>query len=137
MLNSADDVAVAISGLAPGRELEVGGQRVTTAGPVPPGHKVALRDIPAAAPVRKYGQIIGFAAAPIAAGEHVHTHNLNFGEFARQAPPAEGAAHAPQLPAEAPPRELTFDGYRRADGLAGTRNYLAVVTLAAIVLWLR
>ena len=42
---------------------------------------------PLGEPVRRYNQIIGFASKPIAAGEHVHTHNLdmgpNKGNFAR------------------------------------------------------
>ena len=40
------------------------------------GHKYALRDIKKGEAVIKYGYPIGTAAADIAAGEHVHTHNL-------------------------------------------------------------
>jgi altronate hydrolase len=40
------------------------------------GHKVALREIDAGEPVRKYGFPIGEATAPIAAGGWVHSHNL-------------------------------------------------------------
>jgi hypothetical protein len=43
---------------------------------VPFGHKVALRDIEAGERVVKYGQPIGVATARIAAGAHVHIHNL-------------------------------------------------------------
>jgi altronate dehydratase len=43
---------------------------------VPFGHKVALRDIACGAEVVKYGVVIGTAQADIAAGEHVHVHNL-------------------------------------------------------------
>lgn len=45
-------------------------------GAVPMGHKIALVAIPRGAPVVKYGAVIGHATAPIAAGEHVHLHNL-------------------------------------------------------------
>ena len=34
-------------------------------------------------PVRKFGQIIGFASQDIAAGAHVHEHNCTMGEFER------------------------------------------------------
>jgi (2R)-sulfolactate sulfo-lyase subunit alpha len=43
---------------------------------VPIGHKVALRDLAVGDAVIKYGQDIGKVVAPIARGDHVHTHNL-------------------------------------------------------------
>jgi (2R)-sulfolactate sulfo-lyase subunit alpha len=43
---------------------------------VPLGHKVALSDLKAGDTVIKYGEDIGRVIAPIAKGEHVHTHNL-------------------------------------------------------------
>jgi altronate hydrolase len=127
VLHRADDVGVAVAGLPAGSELDGPDGRVVTAGPVPPGHKVALRAIAAGAPVRKYGQVIGFASAPIAAGQHVHVHNLAFGEFERAAEPA-GPVGEHTAGASAAPEPLTFAGYRRADGRVGTRNYVAVVS---------
>jgi hypothetical protein len=62
-------------------------ESIQVKGLIPPGHKVATRAIATGEPVRRYNQIIGFATKPIAAGEHVHTHNLgvgdNGGDFAR------------------------------------------------------
>jgi len=127
VLHQADDVGVAVAGLAAGSELAGPAGPVVTAGPVPPGHKVALHAIGAGAPVHKYGQVIGFASAPIAAGDHVHVHNLAFGEFSRAAEPA-GPAGEHSAGASAAPEPLTFAGYRRADGRVGTRNYVAVVS---------
>jgi altronate dehydratase small subunit len=43
---------------------------------VPFGHKFALADIAAGAPVVKYGAVMGTATADIPAGAHVHTHNV-------------------------------------------------------------
>ncbi len=43
---------------------------------LPLGHKLARRAIAAGEKVVKYGAPIGSATAPIAAGEHVHIHNL-------------------------------------------------------------
>ena len=40
------------------------------------GHKVARTNIQNGAPVLKYGEIIGQTTRAIAAGEHVHLHNL-------------------------------------------------------------
>lgn len=45
--------------------------------PIPYGHKISTRAIATGEAVVKYGQRIGLAAGPIAAGEHVHSHNLS------------------------------------------------------------
>ena len=82
-LQPDDDVAVATRELAP-RQLiagPFGPLKVTRL--VPVGHKVALRAIPDGGAVHRYGQIIGFATAPISPGDHVHSHNLGVHDFAR------------------------------------------------------
>jgi altronate hydrolase len=109
---------VALDALAPGDVVAPG---VGAWCAVPAGHKVALRDIAAGEVVTKLGAPIGVAAASIGAGEHVHTHNLRFApDLARPGGgAAASAAHAP--------RGATFEGYVRADGRVGTRNYLAVM----------
>lgn len=43
---------------------------------VPIGHKVALADVNKGDTIIKYGEDIGQLIAPVAAGEHVHVHNL-------------------------------------------------------------
>ena len=43
---------------------------------VPLSHKVAMRDMEAKKHVIEYGHPIGYASTAIAAGAHVHTHNL-------------------------------------------------------------
>ena len=50
---------------------------------MPAGHKLATAPIAAGEPVRKYGQILGFATEAIRPGEHIHTHNLAMGDFDR------------------------------------------------------
>lgn len=44
--------------------------------PIPYGHKVALQDMPAGAPVIKYGVVIGRLSSDVKTGTHVHVHNL-------------------------------------------------------------
>jgi len=91
--------------------------------PVPRGHKVATCAIAAGGHVIRYGQIIGAATQGIAAGEHVHTHNLGMGAH------EQDYAFATDIrPLPAVERGRAFDGYLRADGQAGTRNYLGVLT---------
>lgn len=120
-LNPDDNVAVARSRIDPRETPEVEG--LSIAGPIPRGHKVALADIESGEAVRKYGQIIGFASAPIAAGEHVHTHNLGVGDFMR-----DYAFCVDAQPITYVDTPATFQGYRRPDGRFGTRNYIAVIS---------
>lgn len=90
---------------------------------IPPGHKVAVRPHAAGEPIRRYGQIIGFATEAIAPGDWVHTHNCAMGDFAKDY--AWGVDAKPtQLIAPA----ATFMGIRRADGRVATRNYIGIVT---------
>ena len=73
-IHPADDVVIARTQLVGGTAIASEG--ITVMGLVPPGHKVAVRAIAQGEPVRRYNQIIGTAKQPIAAGQHVHTHNL-------------------------------------------------------------
>src|SRR4030081_1471561 len=82
-LNETDNVAVVKRLLKAGVELANGSVRVTAAKDIPPGHKISLLEIADGAPVRKYGQVIGFANGRIAPGDHVHTHNLAMKDFGR------------------------------------------------------
>ena len=76
VISDHDNVATALEALDAGRTLDLGGQHVCVTERIPPGHKVALVAIAAGEPILKYGSPIGLATAPIAAGAHVHTHNV-------------------------------------------------------------
>lgn len=130
-LSSGDDVAIALDDLAPGEQLAALGDGLPAAivrGHVPRGHKIALRDVADGAPVRKYGQVIGVAAVPVRAGEHVHTHNLAFAPQLQGGAAAAKSAAAGAGPAGNDGGLTTFDGFVREDGRVGTRNYVGIVT---------
>ena len=120
-IHPADDVVIARTQLVGGTTIASEG--VTVVGLVPPGHKLAVRAIAQGEPVRRYNQIIGTAKQPIAAGQHVHTHNLEFSSFARDYAPTTGV-HPTQYVDE----PATFMGIRRADGRVATRNYVGILT---------
>lgn len=117
-LDPSDNVVTAIRQLAVATEVE--GTPITQI--VPSGHKVATADIRKGEPIRKYAQVIGYAAEDIAPGAHVHTHNVEFRntdadyEFSTDLRPVTPATGD------------TFMGYRRDNGSVGTRNYIAIVT---------
>ena len=125
VLNPADNVGVALANLEPGAIA----RGVAVARRVPRGHKFALTLIAAGAPITKFGQIIGFAATPIAPGDWVHEHNCNMGPeggaFARDYDFCAAATPPAMLP-EA--ERASFEGFRRASGRVGTRNYIGILT---------
>lgn len=71
-----DNVAVVLRDFAAGEPLEVEGRMVVCSSRVPSGHKVALEEITASASILKCGVAVGVARRNIAAGEHVHVHNV-------------------------------------------------------------
>ena len=120
-----DDVGLVAGDVVRGTPLRAAAGVVTAIDDIPAGHKVAVRAVTAGAPVRKYGEVIGIARADIPAGAHVHLHNLGVGQHTAGGGPVRGTAPAWSPPA-VPTREH-FLGYRRADGRAATRNYIAVL----------
>lgn len=92
---------------------------------IPAGHKIATRDCSSGQAIRKFNQIIGFATTRILAGEHVHNHNMSFGDFKREYEIGELSRPTDYLPDNL---RSTFSGIIRPDGRVATRNYLAVIT---------
>jgi altronate hydrolase len=123
-LSPRDNVAIAARTLQKGATLALNGHQVVLLEPVRLGHKLALTAITTGEPILKYGQVIGFASEDIPAGRWVHVHNCSPDSFARD------YAFSSEVPAPPPPpaEPRHFQGYRRPDGRAGTRNYVAVVS---------
>jgi galactarate dehydratase len=128
-MHDRDNVAIVANdgGLPPGAVLASG---LTLRERVPQGHKVALLDIAAGAPVLRYGIPIGQAMNAIAAGSWVHERLL-------QMPDARGLDGLPIATVKPPPLQAldghTFEGFRNADGSVGTRNILAITTTVQCV----
>ena len=72
-----DNVAVALSAIEKGAALTVDGIELVAASDIPAGHKIALSPIAQGENVVKYGFPIGYAKEDVAAGQHIHTHNLH------------------------------------------------------------
>jgi altronate hydrolase len=119
-LHADDAVLIARTTLLPGIEVAEG---VVTSERIPAGHKVAIRPIAVGEPIRRYGQIIGFATQAIAPGQHVHTQNCGMGDFARDY--AYGVDVKPTPNFDLP---ASFDGIVRGDGRVATRNYIGILT---------
>jgi altronate hydrolase len=130
-ISPEDDVAIALTELAAGDSVSIGGAMIELRDAIPRGHKFALHALAAGADVRKYGQVIGRATHSIERGAHVHTHNVatrlagvDRYEFS---PEASGTAASPRA------AEATFLGYRRADGRVGVRNEIWILCTVGCV----
>lgn len=78
IIDPKDNVGVAIEPIAKGDAIEArsGALGVNATEDITIYHKIAIRPIAKGEPVVKYGEHIGLAAVDIAAGDHVHTHNV-------------------------------------------------------------
>src|SRR5436853_5634389 len=120
-LHPQDDVVIARVALPAGTLVPKESIRVSVR--VPPGHKVAVRDVAKGAPVHRYNQIIGFATLAIKAGDHVHVHTVAMGDFQRDYAFCSLAKNTDYVRAPA-----TFLGIKRADSRVATRNYIGILT---------
>lgn len=128
-IDPRDNVAVAAADVPATPACRAGDETVVTAGPVPRGHKVALRAIPKGAEVIKYGRSIGRATQDIAPGDWVHTHNLVtclsglldyvYEPVGQAQPRVAGTARV--------------EAYRRPDGQVAVRNEIWIIPTVACV----
>lgn len=123
-LNDADNVLIARIALALGQRVLLDGQPVRLRAQVAAGHKIAARAIPRGEAIRKYDTVIGRAARDIAPGEHVHSHNIELIDFARDPGFCQDVRPVEYLP-EA--ERATFMGIVRADGRVATRNFIGIL----------
>jgi altronate hydrolase len=120
LLHPNDDVFVALQVIPAGEDIAQGIRAVSE---IPAGHKVARRTVKKGDPVHRYNQIIGFASADIAPGDHVHLQNLAMADFER-----DYAFCQNTKPTDYIAQPGTFMGYRRSNGKAATRNYIGIVS---------
>ena len=127
-ITARDTVAVALGPLKAGMTVSCGGEEITLKDDLPMGHKAALREIRKGEAVIKYGYPIGEATEDIAAGAHVHTHNLRTllsGERAYEWHPA--------FPQQKRAEPAVFQGYAREKGRPGIRNELWILPTVGCV----
>ena len=128
-VHARDNVAIVANegGLPAGAQFDSG---LTLLEAVPEAHKVALSDIAQGDPIVRYGEVIGYARAPIAQGSWVHEGGMTL----PPAPPLDGLPLATAVPAPLPPLEgYTFDGFLNQDGSVGTKNILGIATTVQCV----
>jgi altronate hydrolase len=122
-LHPNDNVVVARVDVAIGTA--VPGEGFSARSQVPAGYKIAARKIRKGEAILKYSVTVGFANTDIEAGAMVHSHNTEFREFDRDYAHASEFKPVALLP-EA--ERATFQGYVRANGQVGTRNFIGLLS---------
>ncbi|HEX4022969.1 MAG TPA: altronate dehydratase family protein [Acidobacteriaceae bacterium] len=124
-VNSADNVAVARRRIETGTQFHApDGAIFSLSETVPPGHRIAVIDIPQGEFVRQYGQPIGTSLGIHRGDKITHANMSNEVPIQRDLNEDQQVA-APEY--FSPQQAQTFSGYRRADGRVGTRNYILIV----------
>ena len=125
-LDARDNVLVALAPLAAGSTVKTSAHSVVLANDIPAKHKLALTDLQPGDTVLMYGMVVGEATAAIPRGGLLSTRNVRHraGDYTAQRQPVSFP-----LPDAAAWAARTFNGFHRADGQVGTRNYWLVLPL--------
>lgn len=122
----SDNVLVALQDLAAGEEVEFEGQIFRLPEPIPAKHKFCERDFEEGEAIIMYGVRVGETTCPVSKGTLITTINIVHapGQYAIENKPYDWKA-----PDVSKFKKRTFEGYHRADGKVGTRNYWLVIPL--------
>ncbi len=113
-INSADNVAVAITALPAGEKLIVDGKEIILNEDIPAGHKFALKDFAEGENVIKYGYPIGHARTARKQGDWMNENNIR----TNLAGLLEYTYNPTEVKLDIPHKGLTFKGYGIVNQLA-------------------
>src|SRR3984957_14739377 len=125
-LDSRDNLIIALSDLRAGEEATVSGEKYILVTDVPAKHKFAAKDFAVGDHVIMYGVVVGKAVVPIRRGEIITTRNVRYDAATFD---AHREPHKWIPPDISKWNGRTFQGFHRADGQVGTRNYWIVLPL--------
>jgi altronate hydrolase len=121
-----DNVIVALEDLPAGTAIELEDQSLVLQEDVPLKHKFNQTDLKAGDDVIMYGVLVGKATRHIPRGSHITRDNVVHDSHDYQVGERKTDWEIPDTSRFA---NRTFQGYHRANGLVGTRNYWLVVPL--------
>src|ERR1700744_4243998 len=121
-----DNVLVALTPLTAGQTVTFLGEDYVLQSDIPAKHKFAMRDLANGDEVIMYGGKVGLVRQPIPRGGLLSTRNVQH-DSTGFGPKTENFVWSP--PDVSRWSSRTFDGYHRADGQVGTRNYWLVIPL--------
>ncbi|PWT84273.1 MAG: altronate hydrolase, partial [Proteobacteria bacterium] len=125
-IDPRDNVVIALTDFRRGDQVRVSDEDFTMTTDVPAKHKFAARDFAPSDHIVMYGVVVGKAVVPIARGEAITTKNIRHEAAGFHSRERDFHWNAPDVSRW---RNATFEGYHRADGRVGTRNYWIVLPL--------
>ncbi len=125
-IDERDNVAVALAPLAAGQPVDAGKETAFLVDDIPAKQKFALQDLATGTPVRMYGAVVGRVRVNIPRGGLLTTWNVEHDTAPYSLSSADVSWTGPDISRW---RHRTFDGFHRADGQVGTRNYWLVFPL--------
>ena len=124
-----DNVAIAVQDIPQGTQVLAG---VKASSLIPQAHKIALRAILKDQPIIRYGVVLGYAKDDIAPGDWINEHMVILPESPALDHMPYGVNLVPMDKLPEPP-VTTWMGYKNAQGPAGTRNLLGIMTTVQCV----
>jgi altronate hydrolase len=121
-----DNVLVALTPLTVGQTVTFLGEDYVLQSDIPAKHKFAMRDLANGDEVIMYGGKVGLVRQPIPRGGLLSTRNVQHDSTGFGPKTGEFVWSPPDVSRWT---SRTFDGYHRADGQVGTRNYWLVIPL--------
>lgn len=128
-INPSDNVAVALVDLKQSEAILVDGEEILMKSDIPAGHKFALSDMLASSHIIKYGYPIGHARQDIEQGDWVNEKTIKTNLDGL----LEYEYHPHEVSLDIPQQNLTFKGYKRANGEVGVRNEIWIIPTVGCV----
>jgi altronate hydrolase len=125
-IDPRDNVVVALTELTAGETVATGAEQFLLQSDIPAKHKFATRDLAVGDEIIMYGGIVGLVREAIPKGGLVSTRNVQHDASGFGPKVGDYTWTPPDVSAWS---RRTFNGYHRADGQVGTRNYWLVIPL--------
>ena len=126
-IHKDDNVAVALSVLYKGEKFNKGiAADIELQENIPAKHKFALQDFNTGDSIIMYGVLVGKAMKPIQKGALISTQNIQHAANNFSLKERHTDWHKPDVSKY---QNKTFNGFHRADGSVGTRNYWLVIPM--------
>ncbi|MFK7771662.1 MAG: UxaA family hydrolase [Saprospiraceae bacterium] len=125
-VHPSDNVIVALQDFEAGDELVFEENKIQLLEKIPTKHKFSERDFSEGETIIMYGVTVGKALRPIPKGTRISTENVAHSSNDYEVGKRQTNWQAPDISKF---ENRTFDGFHRADGKVGTRNYWLVIPL--------
>ena len=125
-INDVDNLLVALQNLKKGTEIIHNGNRIILQDDIDAKHKFTTEAIPMNGEAIMYGVLVGIAKQAIPKGGLVHTFNLHHASQEFKGKTKDYHWSPPNVDKW---KQLTFNGFHRADGQVGTQNFWLVIPL--------